>query len=370
MRVAILGREFPPTIGGIADYTDLVAAELSRRGMTVTVVCAPPAEQRASFVVSPNAERWDAAGIPGTIRAIEQAAPDAILWQYNPFNLGRHGIALRAAPKLARELSKRARLIVIAHELWFPWGRGGLKGLAWALAQRYETKRVLRRAHAIVVTTASREAALKQRYGERVARIPVGTNIEPREATIDARARFEIPHDAFVIAHFGTAGPGKHLGPAFDALSELRARGIDARLVLAGKTGMPPVPEALTEVVHFTGVLARTDLSALLQTADCYLHPDPSGPSAGRRGSLVAALAHALPIVAYRGPDHEPELVDGENVVLCAPDGGELAATLEKIRRDPDFARRIGRSGRRTFDRTFSWTRIGEHLQGVLQDRH
>jgi glycosyltransferase involved in cell wall biosynthesis len=363
MRVTILGRDFPPTIGGIADYTDLVATELAKRGVAVSVVCAPPAERRASFEVVESVDRWDAAGVPSIVRAVQDTAPEAILWQYNPFNLGRHGVALRAAPMLAKRLSRVARLVVVAHELWFPWGRGGARGLVWAAAQRIETRAVLRRARTVVVTTPARERALAKFDP---VRIPVGTNVEPRPAERDMRAALEIPRESFLIAHFGTAGPGKDLAPAFSALRELSGHGIDARLVLAGKGSDAAVPEDLQERVRVTGVISRAAISALLQAADCYLHPDRSGPSVGRRGSLVAAIAHATPVVAYDGPDRDPGLADGENILIAHPDA--LTNALMRLR-DPDVARRIGRNGRHLFDKTYSWTRIGDSLMGVLLNR-
>ena len=363
MRLTILGRDFPPTIGGIADHTDLLAEELARRGIAVTVVCGAPADERARFDVRAAIDRWDTAGVPAIVAAVRATEPDAILWQYNPFNYGARGVPGRAPEEIALSLRSVARLVVMAHELWFPWGRAGVRGLAWATTQRIATYGVLRDAHAVVVTTAKREHELK-RFGPKLHRIPVGSNIEPRAPQPGTRAMLGIDDGAFVAVHLGTAGPGKDLEPAFSAFRGLRDR---AHLVLAGRGGAADVPRDLQDRVHVTGEKSREEISAILRAADCYLHPDHSGPSAGRRGSLVAALAHELPIVAFDGPDREPELVDGENVVIASPDS--LTSALERLRVQPDLARKIGRSGRTLFERSFSWTRIAERLLPVLQGK-
>jgi len=367
MRVTFLSRDFPPRIGGIGDHTDHLAGELARRGHEVTVLCAPPAEPRDAFTVRADVPRWDATGIARLLRAVDASRPDAILWQYNPFMLGRRGLA-PASGRLARALARGAPLIVLAHELWFPWGREGLKGFLWAVAQRVQTASVLRAADAVVVTTDARARSVA-RLHRRVRVVPIGANIEPGDApATDARESLGIPPDAFVVTHFGSVGPGRNLAPAFEAVARLRARGVDARLVLAGNTGPFERPLALNGSMQTTGVLPREQLSSVLAASDVYLHPDPAGPAAGRRGSLTAALAHGLPIVAYRGPDIPPQLQDGRNVVLVEPVLRALADALGAIAADPGHARRLGEAARETYRSVFSWERNGAAIGALLEE--
>lgn len=364
MRVAILGRDFPPVVGGISDHTDLMAAELARRGIDVAVVCSPPADARDAFEVRPAVHRWDARGFSAIAASVADARPDVILWQYNPFAVGRRGVAPTAG-SLARALSRAAPLVLFAHELWFPWGREGAKGLVWALAQRAQTRAVLRAAARWIVTTEPRVAELSHIDAPRVTRIPVGTNVLPTGSR--DRAALGIPDDAYVLAHLGSAGPGRDLEPAFRAISALRARDIDARLFLAGNTGPFSTPASLGDAVMTTGTRPLGELSSALACADAYLHADPVGPSAGRRTTLVAALAHGLPVIAYRGPDHAPQLVDGKNIVMIERDAGALAGAIEALRADRERARAIGEAGRATYEAEFSWRVIGDRLVEVLE---
>lgn len=366
MRVAILSRDFPPRVGGIGDHTDHLAAELARRGNDVTVLCSPPAEGRDAFAVRATIERWDGRKVPSILRALP--ACDAIVWQYNPFAIGRRGLAPWSG-RLARALAARAPLVVLAHELWFPWGREGARGLAWAAAQRLQTRAVLRHAAAVLVTT-ERRAAEVRRIHRRVRVAPVGANIEPdgRPRSRDALAPYGVPDEAFVVAHFGSVGPGRDIGPAVEAIAALRAEAIDARLLLAGNAGPFPKPPSLNGALVETGVLPRAQLSAVLAAADCYVHPDRSGPAAGRRGSLVAALAHGLPVVAYAGADRAPQLADGRDVLIVSPEPRALADALRALARDPVRARAIGDAARATYEAAFSWPRCGDAVAAALAE--
>ena len=366
MRITILSRHFPPAVSGIGDHTDMLAAELTRRGMTVTVVTAPGAEERASYHVDATAGRWDGAGFAVIAEAVRRSEPDAVVWQYNPFSIGRKGLAPRAG-HLARALAGIAPLTVVFHELWFPWGRNGLRGILWATVQRWQIRGVLRAASRWIVTTESRERALARRDASRVVRIPVGTNIEPRAYSGDARGSRGIPADAFVVAHFGSVGPGRDLRPAFHAFRDLVGAGIDARLLLIGSTGPFEAPRDLSDRIHATGPATREEISGALQAADVYLHADPAGPSAGRRTTIVAALAHALPVVSYAGPDHALELRDGINCIVSEPTSEALARALRELAEDPERARQIGTQGRKTYEHHFSWERIGNEVLRVLK---
>jgi len=366
MRIAILGRDFPPAIGGIGDHSDRLATELAARAHHVTVICSPPGEQRAMFDVRPVVRGWDARGLSSITAAVAAAEPDVIVWQYNPSSVGRKGLA-PSAGRLARALASHAPLVVLAHELWFPWGREGLKGMLWAVAHRAQMRAIVRAASRVIVTTERRADELSEtirRARAKTSVVPIGSNIEPSEGSSSVRAEMGIPDDAFVVAHFGSVGPGRELGPLLAAVRTLRAQGHDVHVLLVGKTGPFEAPSDLGVAVHATGLTDREQLSVALASADAYLHPDLTGPAAGRRGSLMAAFALGLPVVAYRGPDHARQLVDGSNILLVEPSGDEVARALRTLQDEPDIAKGIGAEAERTYARWFSWTHVAD---GVLQ---
>ncbi|MFA5891010.1 MAG: glycosyltransferase family 4 protein [Actinomycetota bacterium] len=368
MRITVLTEEFPPDVGGIGDHADCMAAELASRGAEISIVCPKGSDARPTFSVHGVVERWDSKGFPAIAAAVGATNPDVIVWEYNPFSIGSHGLAPRAG-RLARALASHAPLVLILHELWFPWGRDGARGFAWALGQRLQAIGVLRAASRWIVTTEKREAELARFGHVKLRRVSAGPTIEPDDASGDPRRRWGIPRDAFVIAHLGSAGPGRDLAPVYDAIARLGVRGIDARLLLAGNAGPLDIPSEVAARVVVTGTVARADLSAALRAADVYFHADPAGPAAGRHSSLLSALAHGIPVVAYRGPDAAPQLADGVSVRLIERGGERLTGTLMELAAGPAARRRIGEAGREVGDRFFSWRRIGDDLLSVFQER-
>lgn len=371
MRLAIVSRDFPPAPSGIGDHTDLLTQELASRGYEVTVICASPAEPRTNIDLRPVLTGLDARGLPALDAAVAETRPDALLWQFNPFQIGRKGVG-PSAGRIARTLARRAPLVVVAHELWYDFGRNGLRGFVWAGAQRLETLAVVKAADRVVVTTEARRAELVRRFPERVDEIsviPTGATIEPDVAAQvnGTRASLGLPSGSFVLAHLGSAGDGREFGPAFDALRELRAEGIDARLLCVGRGAKADPPADLARAVVFTGVLPRGDVSRALAASDAYLFAEPAGPSLGRKTSLLAAFAHGLPVVAYAGHDRDPGLRDGENVVLVEPQAADIGAAVRRLFGDPAFRRRIGHGARRLYAERFSWTVIGSGFDAVLK---
>lgn len=345
MRVTIVGRDFPPAPGGIADHTDRLANSLALLGHVVSVVCAAPADARSAFDIVTATDE-------DLLMLVRATRPDALVWQYNPFSIGERGMATGAGAR-ARGLAEIAPLTVFFHEMWFPWGREGLRGAVWALAQRREGKRVLGACTHAIVTTPERVRSV----GAKGTRIPVGTNIDPvTDSKPSARAQLNIPLGAYVVAHLGGTGPGRDLGPVSDAVAA-----IDGMLYLAGDTG-PDVPAG--DHVRAPGREDPERLSIALRAADVYVHADPVGASAGRRTSLVAALAHALPVIAYAGPQRAPELAGA--IVEVARDARAVQAALIRLRDDPGERLRSGLTNRHIFDEHFSWRRIAEDVEHVL----
>jgi glycosyltransferase involved in cell wall biosynthesis len=366
LRIAILSRDFPPKIGGVGDHTDILARELSARGHQVHAVTLQPAEHRQSFVVHAcSAWDLDAGWSRDVSAALDAIAPDVVLWQYNPFSIGRRGVPLNAG-RLTRALARRARLVVHFHEQWFPWGRGGARGLVWALTQRAAARAVVRAAHASIATTEPRAEALKRMGARSVARIPVGANFPvPDVSKADARASLGIAPEAFVLAHLGGTGHGHEMRPVLDALRIARARGVAVELLLVGKGS-----ETLAgrEFVRTTGTLPHAEVGRALRAADAYIHPDPSGPAPGRRGALVAALSQALPLIAFRGPEQAPQLTDA-NMLLVEPTAQAVAEAVERLARDPGLSARLAAAIRETHETEFSWGRIAERVERVCADR-
>ena len=147
------------------------------------------------------------------------------------------------------------------------------------------------------------------------------------------------------------------------ALAELVRAGRPARLLMVGgKVGASdPTNQAYLEHVErlavdlgvadrvqWTGFTSSDQVSANLLAADCAVLPYHEGATL-RHGSLMAALAHGLPIASTltsagveTDPGLFPMLRDGESALLVPPeDPVRLADAVERVMIDPELRLRL-----------------------------
>lgn len=158
--------------------------------------------------------------------------------------------------------------------------------------------------YARVVCTTAWAAREFERVGARnVVHAPLGVDLTGcRPALREPALHRELGEGAPVLlALCSRLSPEKRPGLALDALAELRQRGVDAALVVAGDG---PLAGRLREraraarlPVHFTGHLAdRQRLAALQASADVVLAP---GPAETFGLAALEALACGTPVVAH-----------------------------------------------------------------------
>jgi glycosyltransferase involved in cell wall biosynthesis len=126
--------------------------------------------------------------------------------------------------------------------------------------------------------------------------------------------------------------------------------------------------------VRWTGFTDASQVSANLLAADCAVLPYREGASL-RHGSLMAALAHGLPILttetspAVRAVGEVfPTLRDGENVRLVPPEEPtRMAAAVAEVMGDATLRARLA-SAALELSRQFDWDTIAQqHLQAYDQ---
>jgi colanic acid/amylovoran biosynthesis glycosyltransferase len=142
-----------------------------------------------------------------------------------------------------------------------------------------------------------------------------------------------------------------------EALADLRARGVEARLVIVGDGPKRDDLEELArrrgieDAVTFAGPVGQDDIAAHFEAADVFVHPSFGE---GIPLVLMEAMAHRLPVVAAAVHGVGELVVDGENGLLVRPGRpDELASGVERLAADPDLRRRMGGHGRQAVEREF-----------------
>jgi glycosyltransferase involved in cell wall biosynthesis len=376
MRILLLSGEYPPMQGGVGDYTRELGAALARQGMEVHVLTSAQAAQGPEpLTVHPVVARWGW-GIGRQAETLaRQIQVDVLHIQYQTAAYGMHP-AINLLPRRLRRVADLARLVTF-HDLKEPY----LFPKAGPV-RRWVNRELARSCDAVVVTNREDEVAM-QREGLAGALhlIPIGSNIAPAPPPGYDRAAWRsqqgVAPDDIVLCYFGFLNASKGGETLIRALSLLASDHRYRLWMVGGQVGASdPTNRAylgrvqtligelgLEARIRWTGYTAAAEVSANLLAADMAVLPYRDGASF-RRGSLLAVLAHGLPVITTRPAVALPELADGETALLVPPDDPSALATAIALLAADEVLRRRLSEGARRVAAEFGWERIAaQHLE-------
>jgi glycosyltransferase involved in cell wall biosynthesis len=148
-----------------------------------------------------------------------------------------------------------------------------------------------------------------------------------------------------------------------NVLPRLLRRVPDARIVLVGRDPAPQVQALASDRVAVTGTVA--DIRPYLARATVFACPMRLG--SGIKNKILQAWAMARPVVTSTAGLGGLAARDGDNVLVRdAPD--DFAAALACVIEDGDLAARLGKAGRNTVEREYSWEYRAAQFERLLQD--
>lgn len=370
--------EYPPDVGGVADHTRLVAAGLAGAGDRVHVWCAGRSgatAERSGVVVHRSLGTFS----PADLRRVDVlltrcAPPRRLLVQWVPHGYGYRAMNLGFCLWLWR----RARVDgddveLMVHEPFLEFAARSWRQSAAAAVHRVMTAVLLRAARRIWMSTPSWGARLRPYAGRLPLRwLPVPSNV-PVVADADAvasiRARYA-PDGEFLAGHFGTYDR-QSVATLAGVTPALLAARRHVRVLLLGRGGervRDAVVRArpdLGERVHAPGTLPLEDVSRHLGACDAMLQPYPDGVST-RRTSVMAALAHGLPVLTTAGRLTEP-LWAARGAVALAPagDGRALVAAAGALVDDAGRRAHLAAAARSLYEECFAARHVITALRGA-----
>lgn len=122
------------------------------------------------------------------------------------------------------------------------------------------------------------------------------------------------------------------------------------------------LPAALHARVRLLTRQPRSMMPAWYEAADCLVSLRTLGDNIPLK--VFEYMATRRPIVASRGPAHEPLLNEGR-AFLCDPDPDDVARTIHRVFADPVHARRVAETAAVHAERNFSWSRFRQLVSGV-----
>ncbi len=387
--IVVVTGEYPPAIGGVGDYTRQLARALIAKGHWISVLCPAstehePEPDEPTIISSGPAWNWQT--LRRALRIAQGLAPTLVHIQYQTGAYGMHP-AINLLPELLRRLPSRPWIVVTAHDLRLPY----LFPKA-DLLRTWLTRRLFEAADAVIVTNEADERRLRgrepadrrlfsPRAGIRppVYRIPIGSNIPlAPPADFDRatwRAQQGLAPDDVLVGYFGLLSRTKGVLELVQALATLPSR---FKLLIIG--GAAPLPDderyaaevqsciaahGLSERVKITGPCSEAEVSGWLMATDLVALPFHDGASF-RRGSLLAALAHGVPVVTTTPAARlDPPLVGDVHALLVSPSQAvELRTALERVAADAALRERLAVEGP-ALAAKFSWPDIAAHHETV-----
>jgi glycosyltransferase involved in cell wall biosynthesis len=307
-------------------------------------------------------------------------------------------------PLLLRLTRWRSPIVTTVHEYgWWEWQPSGIpKGLLEWLKEWGQTRRwwdredgfLLTQSNAIITTNRDAKQTIEARLpylSDRLYQIPIGANVEVSSPAGESltQVRHQIRQscswddDVAIAAFFGFLHPVKGLETLLPAFKQVVEAIPNARLVLVGGVESLALPGeqaanywhklqtliadlSLENQVHMTGYLENNAVSHYLLTADVGVLPFNHGVTL-KSGSLLALMAHHLPVIATRSTPPDPALEDDQLLRWVTPRDIEgLASELIRLFSNAEARHQLSQAGDR-FSRQFSWPDIAQKHHDIYQ---
>jgi len=285
-------------------------------------------------------------------RHVRASAPAWLLLQYNPFSYGRWGFAPGLVWDVLRLRRRRApHLAVLVHEAWV--GMRDWRSIVMGAYQRAQLMSLVRLADTVIVTTES----LVGEVGNGAVHIPVASNITPVPVSRQAARQSLGIRNELVIGLFGTAHPSRDHSYSEAAIDGLAIHHGPSRLIILNLGAGAPAPAVPGGVaVRTPGALDSRELSVHLHASDLLLLPLRDGLST-RRTTMMAGLAHGLPVLGLRSAHTDQILVEHPEALglVSAGDRREFASAAIALTADANRLHAMGEAARLLYERAFDW---------------
>ena len=378
--------EYPPARGGVSDYTFAVANALANAGDDVHVWC-PAVDDAGEGAALKGCATWSAVKVhsiagswsAGDLRRIDAALdltphPRRLLVQWVPHAYGRRSINLR----FCRWVRGRARggdvVDLMVHEPGLGFGEGSVAHNAAAAVHRVMLSLLLSHARRVWIAIPAWADTLRRcavgrsdlefRWLPIPSTIPV---IRSTETVAQLKAQTLTRRDGLIIGHFSTYPPNVR-DALRDMLPGLLAQFPEAQVLLLGAGSEVAAQElrattAVATRIKASGQVGAESLSSHLQICDVMLQPYSDGAST-RRTTLMAALAHGIPVVTTLGRLSEDFWRSSDAVsVTRAGDTMAMSRAVADVLRDPAGRQRMSAAARTIYEQRFSLSHVVDTLR-------
>ncbi len=348
-------------VGGPALHVAYLSAGLAERGYETTLVAGDVAKGEESMAFVAQGAGVQVVRLPGLSREISPIRDLLAVLRVareirrtRPHILHTHTAKAGAIGRAAAVLAGRARPPIVVHTYHGHVLNGYFGPLGTSLFRAIERLLGLTSDALVAVSPQVRDdlVTLGVAPATRFAVVRLGIDLRPRvETAVDTaelRRRLGIGSDRFVVGWFGRMTAVKRTRDLVDALVALRAREVDACLLLVGDGADREQLEAYAKERGVARELFY--LGYQKDVADWYALADAvvlTSVNEGTPVTIIEALAAGRPIVSTDVGGVSDVVRDGaDGFLVGVGDSEAMAARLAEIARDPELGSRLGASGR------------------------
>lgn len=352
----LLTPEYPPKIGGVADYTRQIAVGLAGRGDEVHVWTAAADGGRPDdpgVCVHDVLGRFRVGDLWAADREMDRfPRPRRVVVQYAPHGYRWKAMNVGFAAWVASRAARGDRVDVMFHEAFQGFG-GRPRHYLMAAVQRLMAFVVLRSADRVWVSTPTWAEVLRP-YASRqkaIRWLPIPSNVPSRPPDPDA-----VPD--YTVGHFGTYGPQTVplLGPVLVGILTALP---DATVRLIGANGDRYLKEfsathpMLAGRVSATGAIPLEAVREELHRCAVMVQPVVNGVTV-RNATVLACLANGRPVVGTAGKHTEAEW-SRRNAAWLVPESGvgRMSDVVAQLLTNSEERTRLSDACRKWYAETF-----------------
>jgi hypothetical protein len=362
-RLSILSRNALPERCGIAAHSARLGEALTAAGCLTNVI----AQRGSPFEAQILPEGLTDRGLGELTTRLEQLGSEHVVLQYTPLSYQRRAWSIdREFVAAWRRISARWITSLIVHETYFrSWSSP-----ASLISGTHQRRQLMAMAQGATHVFSASQTLLEEMADWELPRpaawLPIGSNIDrvPGDGGV-LRRQLGIEDGELILTLYSGGNSLKWMAAHVEAVDALlKAEGVRHRWLLLG--GVPATWFRLSAPTITPGWLEPATLSAYLQLTNLFLVPHSAGISA-KRGTLISALQHGLPIIGTYGPMTDPLWHDAEGVILAsAHSAADFAAVTYRLCKDGAERLRCAQANERLYAQELTWEHIGARfLEGI-----
>lgn len=367
--------EYPPEIGGVSDYTFLMARELAKTGDAVHVWCGGvPSDGPQSFGVTLHRElgRFSPRDLVRAGKLLDQfPAPRWLFVQWVPHGYGYRSVNIFFCLWLwTRARFKQDHVHVMFHEVCLSFGISWKANLA-AVVHRMMVAFLKRAACRIWISCEAWREYFRDVQAP-VGLLPVPSSIPcnaSRERVAALRKRFCDEKNTQLIGHLGI-GDAAVTNQLRRLLPALLRENQGACFLLIGKASEKFAQQIqcmhpdIAKRIFASGVLPTDEISSYISACDLMIQPYVDGIST-RRTAAMAVLSNGSALLTTSGHSTETFWLDCRQLAIVPAD--DFDALIERARQllnDDKERARMADDGRELYQALFGAPVSVQILQG------